>query len=92
MHGLGVLTLNHQFQGNTIFRGISGTSFSAPYVTHFVGRLLNENPDASANLLRAMLVNHAYMPAEVNSTLTDEMKAYTYFVAFRCMGAITKPA
>lgn len=75
MRGLGVLTLNHQFQGNTIFKEISGTSFSAPYVTHLAGRLLNEYPDASANLLRAMLVNHAYMPAEVDSTFTDEMKA-----------------
>lgn len=75
MRGLGVLTLNHQFQGNTIFKEISGTSFSAPYVTHLAGRLLNEYPDASANLLRAMLVNHAYLPGEVDSTFPDELKA-----------------
>jgi len=74
MRGLGVLTLNHQFQGNTIFKEISGTSFSAPYVTHLAGRLLNEYPEASANLLRAMLVNHASLPNEIESTFSDELK------------------
>jgi len=59
MRSLGVLTFNNQFQGHRIFKEISGTSFSAPFVTHLAGRLLNEYPSASANLLRAMLVNHA---------------------------------
>lgn len=74
MRGLGVLTLNHQFQGNTIFKEISGTSFSAPYITHLAGRLLNEYPEASANLLRAMLVNHASLPNEIESTFSDDLK------------------
>lgn len=74
MRGLGVLTLNHQFQGNTIFKEISGTSFSAPYVTHLAGRLLNEYPEASANLLRAMLVNHASLPDEIETTFSEDLK------------------
>jgi hypothetical protein len=74
MRGLGVLTLNHEFQGNTIFKEISGTSFSAPYVTHLAGRLLNEYPEASANLLRAMLVNHASLPDEIDTTFSDDLK------------------
>jgi len=77
MRGLGVLTLNHQVIGNTLFKEVSGTSFAAPYITHLAGRLLNEYPAASANLLRAILVNHAYLPAEVFSTFSDEYrKAY----------------
>ncbi len=77
MRGLGVLTLNHQVIGNTLFKEVSGTSFAAPYITHLAGRLLNEYPAASANLLRAMLVNHAYLPNEVFSTFPDEYrKAY----------------
>ncbi|PXX58257.1 Subtilisin-like serine proteases [Pseudomonas sp. LAMO17WK12:I10] len=77
MRGLGVLTMNHQFQGSTLFKEISGTSFSAPYITHLAGRLLNEYPDASANLLRAMLVNHASLSSDVETTFPDEMrKAY----------------
>ena len=73
MKGLGVLTMNHEFQGRTLFKETSGTSFSAPYITHLGGRLLNEYPDASANLLRAMLVNHAALPREVESTFPEEM-------------------
>ncbi|MEF3034138.1 S8 family peptidase [Pseudomonas aeruginosa] len=77
MRGLGVLTLNHQVIGNTLFKEVSGTSLAAPYVTHLAGRLLNEYPTASANLLRAMLVNQAYMPEQVFSTFSEEFtKAY----------------
>ncbi|HGN1668034.1 TPA: S8 family serine peptidase, partial [Pseudomonas aeruginosa] len=77
MRGLGVLTLNHQVIGNTLFKEVSGTSFAAPYITHLAGRLLNEYPAASANLLRAMLVNQAYLPEQVLSTFSDEFrKAY----------------
>lgn len=74
MRGLGVLTMNHQFQGKTLYKEISGTSFSAPYITHLAGRLLNEYPTASANLLRAMLVNHASLSREVESSFPDDMK------------------
>ncbi len=73
--GLGVLTCNANFVGNTIFREISGTSFSTPYVSHLAGRLLNSYPRASANLLRAMLVNHANVPRETEDTFSDEFKA-----------------
>lgn len=73
-HGMGVLTCNHRFLGNTVFSEVSGTSFAAPYITHLAGRLLNSYPDASANLLRAMLVNHANMPHEVESSFPDEIK------------------
>lgn len=74
MRGLGVLTLNHQVVGSTLFKEVSGTSLAAPYITHLAGRLLNEYPTASANLLRAMLVNQAYLPEEVSSTFSAEFK------------------
>lgn len=75
MRGLGVLTFNNQFQGHRIFKEISGTSFSAPFVTHLAGRLLNEYPSASANLLRAMLVNHASLPSALETTFSKELIA-----------------
>lgn len=75
VHGMGVLTCNHQYVGNTLFSEISGTSFATPYVTHLAGRLLNNYPRASANLLRALLVNHANILSEVESTFSEEMKA-----------------
>lgn len=72
--GLGVLTCNHKFTGNTLLKELSGTSFAAPYVTHLAGRLFNFYPKASANLLRALLLNHANMPAEVTSTFSEEVR------------------
>lgn len=69
--GMGVLTLNHNFVGKTLFKEISGTSFAAPYITHLAGRILNEYPDSSANLLRAMLINHAAIPMESIGVFTD---------------------
>jgi len=72
--GLGVLTFNHEFVGNTIFKEVSGTSLAAPYVTHLAGRLLNEYPESSANLLRAMLVNQAYLPDEVATTFSEDFR------------------
>ncbi|WP_256724393.1 S8 family peptidase [Xanthomonas oryzae] len=74
MRGLGVLTMNHQFQGNTLFKETSGTSFAAPYITHLAGRLLNEYPSASANMLRAMLVNHASQSDVVEATFNKSMR------------------
>ncbi len=70
---LGVLTLNHHFLGATLFKDISGTSFAAPYISHLAGRLLNFYPNASANLLRAMLVNHADVPDACRAPFPDEL-------------------
>ncbi|MFT7405801.1 S8 family peptidase [Zhongshania sp.] len=74
MRGMGVLSCNSQFVGNTLFSEMSGTSFSAPYITHLAGRLLNNYPRASANLLRALLINHANLPSEVETSFSDEIK------------------
>ncbi|WP_343741653.1 S8 family peptidase [Herbaspirillum huttiense] len=69
--GMGVLTFNNDFVGNNLLKEISGTSFAAPYITHLAGRLLNEYPAASSNLLRAMLVNHAGLPHEASAVIPD---------------------
>ena len=74
MRGMGVLTCNSRFVGNTLFSEISGTSFAAPYITHLAGRLLNNYQKASANLLRALLVNHANMLSEIESSFPEDMK------------------
>lgn len=75
--GLGVLACRHDFVGNAILTDIDGTSFAAPYITHLLGRLANAYPEASVNLLRALLMNHADMPQEVKTTFSEEMdKAY----------------
>ena len=73
---LGVLVPNHDFIGATLFKDISGTSFSAPYVTHLAGRLLNTYPRASANLLRALLVNHADVPPACFAAFPEQMQKH----------------
>jgi len=73
MRGMGVLTLNHNFVGNTLLKEMSGTSFAAPYITHLAGRLLNDYPQASANMLRALLVNHSNLPEECEKTFSTEL-------------------
>lgn len=73
---LGVLTLNHNFLGSTLLKDISGTSFAAPYITHLAGRLLNLYPNASANLLRAVLVNHADVPDSCRAAFPEELHEY----------------
>ncbi|MCG6202326.1 S8 family peptidase [Psychromonas antarctica] len=69
---LGVITLNHQPQGNTLLSEFCGTSFSAPYITHLAGRLLNNYPNSSANLLRALLANHARITQEIKTTFKNK--------------------
>ncbi|MCG3740659.1 S8 family peptidase [Vibrio cincinnatiensis] len=69
---LGVVTLNYRPQGNTLLSEYSGTSFSAPYITHLAGRILNNYPDSSANLLRALLANHAHVTQEISSSFKEK--------------------
>ncbi|MBK6854952.1 MAG: S8 family peptidase [Burkholderiales bacterium] len=61
--GLGVVTTNGGFAGGSAFREEVGTSFAAPAVAHRAAKLLRSLPDASHNLLRALLGAHAYWPA-----------------------------
>ena len=64
----GVLTLNHNFL-NRLFTAGSGTSYSAPRVGFSAGQILARFPDASANLVRALLVNSAEVPPEASERL-----------------------
>lgn len=71
---LGVLACHHDFIGNTLFTEQSGTSFAAPYISHLAGRFLNQYPTSSANLVRAMLVNHASLINEIESAFSEDLK------------------
>lgn len=60
--GLGVVTVNGGFANSGAFREVSGTSFAAPAVARRAAALLRHVPDASHNLLRALLGVHAGWP------------------------------
>lgn len=68
--GLGVLSLNSGFANGSPFGEDIGTSYAAPVVAHKAARLVAEVPDASPNLLRALLGAHARWP-EACATLLD---------------------
>ncbi|HBL52992.1 MAG TPA: serine protease [Syntrophaceae bacterium] len=60
---LGELSTCKDFTDGRLVAEESGTSFAAPHVAHAAARLLAEVPEASANLLRALLVANAKIPA-----------------------------
>jgi len=74
---LGEIGFSRDFAGGKLFCIDSGTSFAAPKITHLAGRLLLEYPDASPNLLRALIVSHSRHPeAAVELLEKDEEKLY----------------
>jgi hypothetical protein len=63
--GLRVVTTNPRFATGALLGFVHGTSFSAPRVAHLASRLIERYPDASPNLLRALLVQSARPPEGV---------------------------
>ncbi|MCW0181757.1 MAG: S8 family peptidase, partial [Zavarzinia sp.] len=64
----GVLSL-HNRPVDRLFVGGSGTSYSAPLVAYKAGQILARFPGASANLVRALIVNGATIPSEASARL-----------------------
>jgi hypothetical protein len=62
---LRVVTTSPRFAAGTLLGFVHGTSFAAPRVAHLAARLLERYPDASPNLLRALLVQSATFPEGV---------------------------
>lgn len=62
--GVSVLTLSKDFN-SSLFHMCSGTSFAAPRVANLAAQLFTKYPDASSNLIRALIVNSAVLPKEI---------------------------
>lgn len=60
--GLGIVSTCGGFANGRLLAEDVGTSYAAPQVAHRAARLLSGLPDASANLLRALLAAHARWP------------------------------
>lgn len=62
--GLGVVSLHGGFAANpsSAFKEDIGTSYAAPQVAHKAARLLIDVPEATPNLLRALIGAHAHWP------------------------------
>jgi subtilase family protein len=66
---VGVLSLNRNFAGSSLFSFDSGTSYAVPRVAHIAASLHREYRDAPANLLRGLLANSARHTAEAKDLL-----------------------
>jgi hypothetical protein len=87
---LGEISLSRDFAGGKLLCIDSGTSFAAPKITHLAGRLLLEYPDASPNLLRAVIVAHSRHPkAAVELLENDEGKLHCMLGYGRPEGELT---
>ncbi|MEZ5454220.1 MAG: S8 family peptidase [Thiothrix sp.] len=73
--GLGIVSFNSGFASGTLFNENIGTSFASPIVAHKAAKLLAVLPDASANLLRALLAAHARWPDASKRLLNADNKA-----------------
>lgn len=60
--GLRIPTTGPEFATGKLLTYTEGTSIAAPKVAHRAARILRAMPDASANLVRALLVNSAGFP------------------------------
>jgi hypothetical protein len=69
---LGELSTNARFVEQGLFARECGTSFAAPKVAHLAARLLIDYPNASASLLRALLLLHAEHPEAATQLLEAE--------------------
>ncbi|EFA68761.1 S8 family peptidase [Cylindrospermopsis raciborskii] len=62
--GVSVVTFSKDFQ-SSLFHICSGTSFAAPRVANIAAQLFTKYPNASSNLIRALIVNSAVLPKEI---------------------------
>jgi type I restriction enzyme M protein len=65
-----VLTAHHEYL-QRLFTTARGTSYAAPLVAYKAAMVLRAFPGASANLLRALLVNSASVPTQSEDRLKD---------------------
>lgn len=73
-NGLGVVSTGHQFTppGGRPFAVHCGTSMAAPQIAHLASFILKEIPEASANLLRALLCVNASIPKASQDLLSGD--------------------
>lgn len=59
---MGVLTAEMNYHTEGLLAYNNGTSFSAPKVSHIAAKLWKEMPDATSNLIKALLISSSNIP------------------------------
>lgn len=68
---LGVLSTSIEFAHGRLFGVDAGTSFAAPKIAHLAGMLLAKYPNASASMLRALILAHSTVPDRARTRLAS---------------------
>jgi len=84
--GLSVVSLDSGFADGRQFREDIGTSFAAPVVANKAARLLSALPQASPELLRALLGAHAQWPQGCIELLDPQRNAGGRELLFKAVG------
>jgi hypothetical protein len=71
--GVAILTLAKDYSG-LLFRAYCGTSFSAPRIANMAAQLFTQFPNATSNLIRALIANSATLPTEIPPALQGKGK------------------
>ena len=66
-----ILTLSKD-SSSSLFRAYCGTSFAAPRIANIAAQLFTKFPNASSNLIRALIVNSATLPKEIPSAFQGD--------------------
>lgn len=83
--GVSILTLAKDYT-SSMFRAYCGTSFAAPRVANMAAQLFTQFPNATSNLIRALIVSSAALPSEIPDVLqgssseqsTKQLQIYGY--------------
>lgn len=67
--GLSKLLFNNDDNG--LFRWACGTSFAAPYISHIAANIMEKYPNASNNLVRAILANGSTYPGQLIEDINE---------------------
>ena len=74
---LGLLSLG--LSGSSLLEYDYGTSCAAPLVANFIAKIYSEYPNATANLLKALLIHFSTVPEEKNRlNIGDSLKSALY--------------
>jgi len=80
--GLGEISTSFNFAQGRLFVMDCGTSFAAPKVANLAGLLLREYPNASGNLLRALIAANATVPQATLELFKDEPDKVLHVVGY----------
>ena len=68
---MGVVSTSHQFANGNPFSVDVGTSMAAPQVAHLAASVFHEQPNATANFVRALLCLNAELPKPSQQLICD---------------------